>query len=437
MRPALLALSLFFCALALASATGSMAATKKALDGLAKGLESPAAGDTKKIASPKESLRLLDGISKEIGAEMEYRGKERSVMEARCMKKKAFFEKELQVYSGTIKESQLRLKELMPRFHRLEEERDTLQKHIAQAADRISALVDGIAAVKDEIADAEALRAEDLGHFNMRSKAWRKSMSIVRLIKDSIMRATAHNKGPKAVMRSTEDLDAELRSTAQPLAATNATTASFLEQWSKMMDEPEAEDEEARKNIDEATKASEEEKGAEEAEETHKSKCKGCPKPATKIIAMLNKIHEHFTSAHGHESRREREAHVAHRTLVEKLKLSMNTKKGHLHAIQQIKAKISRDAKAIKHKLEELNKISDDLNFNMDHAREGMSHARHHLEQHLAMCEGLEENFNVFKGNLKDVVNQINDIRKVMEDRMVAATRTLEKMLGQSLSKTL
>ena len=128
---------------------------------------------------------------------------------------------------------------------------------------------------------------------------------------------------------------------------------------------------------------------------------------------------------------------MAHRTLVEKLKLSMNTKKGHLHAIQQIKAKISRDAKAIKHKLEELNKISDDLNFNMDHAREGMSHARHHLEQHLAMCEGLEENFNVFKGNLKDVVNQINDIRKVVEDRMVAATHTLEKMLGQSMQKRL
>ena len=433
MRPALFALSLFFCALALTSATGSLAATKEALDSLAKGLESPAAGDSKKIASPKECQHLLDGISKEMSAEMEYREKERSVMEARCMKKKAFFEKELQVYSGTIKESQLRLKELMPRFHRLEEERDTLQKHIAQAADRISALVDGIAAVKDEIADAEALRTEDLGHFNMRSKAWRKSMSIVRLIKDSIMRATAHNKGPKAVMKSTEALDVELRSTAEPLAATNATTASFLEQWSMMMDEPEAEDEEARKNIDEATK----EKGGEEEEETHKSKCKACPKPATKIIAMLNKLHDHFTVAHGHESRREREAHVAHRTLVEKLKLSMNTKKGHLHAIQQIKAKISRDAKAIKHKLEELNKISDDLNFNMDHAREGMSHARHHLEQHLAMCEGLEENFNVFKGNLKDVVNQINDIRKVVEDRMVAATHTLEKMLGQSMQKRL
>ena len=433
MRPALFALSLFFCALALASATGSLAATKEALDSLAKGLESPAAGDSKKIASPKECQHLLDGISKEMSAEMEYREKERSVMEARCMKKKAFFEKELQVYSGTIKESQLRLKELMPRFHRLEEERDTLQKHIAQAADRISALVDGIAAVKDEIADAEALRTEDLGHFNMRSKAWRKSMSIVRLIKDSIMRATAHNKGPKAVMKSTEALDVELRSTAEPLAATNATTASFLEQWSMMMDEPEAEDEEARKNIDEATK----EKGGEEEEETHKSKCKACPKPATKIIAMLNKLHDHFTVAHGHESRREREAHVAHRTLVEKLKLSMNTKKGHLHAIQQIKAKISRDAKAIKHKLEELNKISDDLNFNMDHAREGMSHARHHLEQHLAMCEGLEENFNVFKENLKDVVNQVNDIRKVMEDRMVAATHTLEKMLGQSMQKRL
>ena len=433
MRPALFALSLFFCALALTSATGSLAATKEALDSLAKGLESPAAGDSKKIASPKECQHLLDGISKEMSAEMEYREKERSVMEARCMKKKAFFEKELQVYSGTIKESQLRLKELMPRFHRLEEERDTLQKHIAQAADRISALVDGIAAVKDEIADAEALRTEDLGHFNMRSKAWRKSMSIVRLIKDSIMRVTAHNKGPKAVMKSTEALDVELRSTAEPLAATNATTASFLEQWSMMMDEPEAEDEEARKNIDEATK----EKGGEEEEETHKSKCKACPKPATKIIAMLNKLHDHFTVAHGHESRREREAHVAHRTLVEKLKLSMNTKKGHLHAIQQIKAKISRDAKAIKHKLEELNKISDDLNFNMDHAREGMSHARHHLEQHLAMCEGLEENFNVFKGNLKDVVNQINDIRKVVEDRMVAATHTLEKMLGQSMQKRL
>lgn len=433
MRPALFALSLFFCALALTSATGSLAATKEALDSLAKGLESPAAGDSKKIASPKECQHLLDGISKEMSAEMEYREKERSVMEARCMKKKAFFEKELQVYSGTIKESQLRLKELMPRFHRLEEERDTLQKHIAQAADRISALVDGIAAVKDEIADAEALRTEDMGHFNMRSKAWRKSMSIVRLIKDSIMRATAHNKGPKAVMKSTEALDVELRSTAEPLAATNATTASFLEQWSMMMDEPEAEDEEARKNIDEATK----EKGGEEEEETHKSKCKACPKPATKIIAMLNKLHDHFTVAHGHESRREREAHVAHRTLVEKLKLSMNTKKGHLHAIQQIKAKISRDAKAIKHKLEELNKISDDLNFNMDHAREGMSHARHHLEQHLAMCEGLEENFNVFKGNLKDVVNQINDIRKVVEDRMVAATHTLEKMLGQSMQKRL
>jgi len=433
MRPALFALSLFFCALALTSATGSLAATKEALDSLAKGLESPAAGDSKKIASPKECQHLLDGISKEMSAEMEYREKERSVMEARCMKKKAFFEKELQVYSGTIKESQLRLKELMPRFHRLEEERDTLQKHIAQAADRISALVDGIAAVKDEIADAEALRTEDMGHFNMRSKAWRKSMSIVRLIKDSIMRATAHNKGPKAVMKWTEALDVELRSTAEPLAATNATTASFLEQWSMMMDEPEAEDEEARKNIDEATK----EKGGEEEEETHKSKCKACPKPATKIIAMLNKLHDHFTVAHGHESRREREAHVAHRTLVEKLKLSMNTKKGHLHAIQQIKAKISRDAKAIKHKLEELNKISDDLNFNMDHAREGMSHARHHLEQHLAMCEGLEENFNVFKGNLKDVVNQINDIRKVVEDRMVAATHTLEKMLGQSMQKRL
>ena len=120
MRPALFALSLFFCALALTSATGSLAATKEALDSLAKGLESPAAGDSKKIASPKECQHLLDGISKEMSAEMEYREKERSVMEARCMKKKAFFEKELQVYSGTIKESQLRLKELMPRFHRLE-----------------------------------------------------------------------------------------------------------------------------------------------------------------------------------------------------------------------------------------------------------------------------------------------------------------------------
>ena len=202
MRPALFALSLFFCALALTSATGSLAATKEALDSLAKGLESPAAGDSKKIASPKESLRLLDGISKEIVAEMEYREKERSVMEARCMKKKAFFEKELQVYSGTIKESQLRLKELMPRFHRLEEERDTLQKHIAQAADRISALVDGIAAVKDEIADAEALRTEDMGHFNMRSKAWRKSMSIVRLIKDSIMRVS-----PQQRTKSSHEVD--------------------------------------------------------------------------------------------------------------------------------------------------------------------------------------------------------------------------------------
>ena len=51
-----------------------------------------------------------------------------------------------------------------------------------------------------------------------------------------------------------------------------------------------------------------------------------------------------------------------------------------------------------------MNKLSDDLNFNMDHAREGMAKARHHLEQHLAMCESLEENFNTFKLNLKDVV---------------------------------
>ena len=101
MRPALFALSLLFCALALASATGSLAATKEALDSLAKGLESPAAGDSKKIASPKECQHLLDGISKEMSAEMEYREKERSVMEARCMKKKAFFEKEQELRTRT------------------------------------------------------------------------------------------------------------------------------------------------------------------------------------------------------------------------------------------------------------------------------------------------------------------------------------------------
>lgn len=385
-------------------------------------------GDSKKIASPKESLLLLDGISKEVAAEMEFREKERGLMEARCMKKKLFFEKELQVYSGTIKESQIRLKELMPRLHRLEGERDTLNKHIVQAEDRIASLTDGIAAVKDEMSDAEALRAEDMGHFHMRSKAWRKSMKIVRLIVDSVKRATAKNKGPKAVMRSTESLDAELRSTVKPLAATNSTTASFLEQWSKMMDAPVA-DEEAEKNVEEASKTAEVVDENSEDEENASNKTK----PAAKIIAMLNKIHDHFTASHGHESAREKAAHSAHKTLVEKLKLSMNTKKGHLHAIQQLKSKISRDAKEIKKKLEELNKISDDLNFNMDHAREGMAKARHHLEQHLAMCEGLEENFNSFKLNLKDVVNQINDIRKVMEDRMLAATKTLEKLLGTAM----
>ena len=148
---------------------------------------------------------------------------------------------------------------------------------------------------------------------------------------------------------------------------------------------------------------------------------------------MLNKIHDHFTAAHGTEGEREKQAHFAHKRLVEKLKLSMNTKKGHLHTIQQLKRKISRDAKEIKKKLEELNKLSDDLNFNMDHAREGMAKARHHLEQHLAMCESLEENFNTFKLNLKDVVTQINDIRKVMEERMLAATKTLEKILGSTM----
>merc|ERR1711988_2066319 len=117
-------------------------------------------------------------------------------------------------------------------------------------------------------------------------------------------------------------------------------------------------------------------------------------KPAHRIIAMLNKIHDHFTAAHGTEGEREKQAHFAHKRLVEKLKLSMNTKKGHLHTIQQLKRKISRDAKEIKKKLEELNKLSDDLNF------------------------------NTYKLNLKDVVTQINDIRKVMEERMLAATKT-------------
>jgi chromosome segregation ATPase len=413
-------------ALTITNATKTLSSIQGQLNSLVQKNVPAPTGDSKKIASPKESLLLLDGISKEVTAEMEFREKERGLMEARCMKKKMFFEKELQVYSGTIKESQIRLKELMPRLHRLEDERDTLQKHIVQAEDRIASLTDGIAAVKDELADAEALRAEDMGHFHLRSKAWRKSMKIVRLIMDSVKRATAKNKGPKAVMRSTESLDAELRSTVKPLAATNSTTSSFLEQWSKLMDEPVAEDEDAKKNVEEASKNTEIVDENSEDEENASNKTK----PAAKIIAMLNKIHDHFTASHGHESAREKAAHFAHKSLVEKLKLSMNTKKGHLHTIQQLKSKISRDAKGIKKKLEELNKISDDLNFNMDHAREGMAKARHHLEQHLAMCEGLEENFNSFKLNLKDVVNQINDIRKVMEDRMLAATKTLEKLLG-------
>ena len=84
---------------------------------------------------------------------------------------------------------------------------------------------------------------------------------------------TQHNARHSAQQRTKSShevdgsFDVELRSTAEPLAATNATTASFLEQWSMMMDEPEAEDEEARKNIDEATK----EKGGEEEEETQKA----------------------------------------------------------------------------------------------------------------------------------------------------------------------
>ena len=35
----------------------------------------PTVGDSKKIASPKESLLLLDGISKEVSSEMEFREK--------------------------------------------------------------------------------------------------------------------------------------------------------------------------------------------------------------------------------------------------------------------------------------------------------------------------------------------------------------------------
>jgi|EP00942_MAST-04A_sp_MAST-4A-sp1_P011869 chromosome segregation ATPase len=435
MRATIIICIVILCATAgITNAAKSLSTIQEELNSLVQApsgsVPAPTVGDSKKIASPKESLLLLDGISKEVSSEMEFREKERGLMEARCMKKKMFFEKELQVYSGTIKESQIRLKELMPRLHKLEGERDTLNQHIKQAEDRIASLVDGIAAVKDELADAEALRAEDMGHFHMRSKAWRKSMKIVRLIMDSVKRATAQNKGPRAVTESTEKLDAELRATAKPLAATNATTASFLEQWSKLMDTPEQEAD-AKQNIDEATKTSD--VASTDSGEDEDTSSKNQTKPAHKIIAMLNKIHDHFTAAHGTEGEREKQAHFAHKRLVEKLKLSMNTKKGHLHTIQQLKRKISRDAKEIKKKLEELNKLSDDLNFNMDHAREGMAKARHHLEQHLAMCESLEENFNTFKLNLKDVVTQINDIRKVMEERMLAATKTLEKILGSTM----
>ena len=65
----------------------------------------------------------------------------------------------------------------------------------------------------------------------------------------------------------------------------------------------------------------------------------------------------------------------------------------------------------------------------MDHAREGISKSRHHLEQHNAMCDSLEENFSGFKRQLGVVIEEINTIRKVIETRMMHAEKVIKKVL--------
>jgi len=390
-------------------AYADLASMRKSLNSLVK----PEAGGSDvhgkaKVVSPKESLKLLSNIGRDVTMEMEYRQKERVTMEARCLKKKNFFETEMQSYSATIKDNQKKLQRLLPRVHEIEEKRDLSYKNLVAAEDRIKAITEAIATTKLDLEDAKALHNENTKHFNGRSKAYRESMNVVRMIHASVVRATAEGKKKSAIYKAADDLASELARVSEPVA-NESSPLGLLEEFH------------AEVNTSQGTHPE-----ADADETTH---------PAAKIISMMKGLHEHFSKAHEAEKSAHTKATVVHKGLIEKLTDSLNVRRERLAKIQKVKMKISKEAKANRVELEDMNKLSDDLNFQMDHAREGMSSARHHLEQHNAMCESLEENFEDFKRQLHGVVEQINTIRKVIETRMIHAEKVLKKVLQDTITE--
>jgi chromosome segregation ATPase len=230
------------------------------------------------------------------------------------------------------------------------------------------------------------------------------------------MRATAAKKGPKAIMKATEQLDRELAKICDPLSpAVDAPHEICVKHGGS-------------NHSQEGTSLLEIANGLENS-----TNPEDAIHPAAKIMAQLSDMKSNLEGAHKAEEAQERKSHKAHSNLVDKLERTMNAKKAKLHEIQQMKRKLAKESKANHVSLEEMNKLSDDLNFGMDHAREGMSKARHNLEQHNAMCEALEENFAGFKRQLGVIVEEINTIRKIIETRMIRAEKVLKKILTDTI----
>ena len=398
---------LFVCVASLSAvARGSLAGIKGKLSSLAE----PTTVNGRKIVSPTASLRLLEDIGAHVNKEMEYRKKERVTMEARCMKKRNFFETEMSTFSKTIHDNQVKLQSLMPRVHKIEAERDESRQKLVALEDRIKSITEAIAVSKNELADASILRTEDMKHFNGRTKALRDSRQVVELIMNSVKRATALKKGPKAIMKATEQLDQELGRICDPLSpAVDSTYEICLKHKKKASNSSTAASLLELSDVDPSV-------------EEH-------VRPAAKIIAQLADMHESLDKAHKTEETQEGKNHQSHKGLVEKLQETLNTKRSKLHKLQKEKLAISKKAKANRETLEGMNRLSDDLNFGMDHAREGIGKARHHLEQHNAMCESLEENFAGFKRQLGVVIEEINTIRKVIQTRVQQAEKVIKKVL--------
>merc|ERR1719313_2377235 len=158
-----------------------------------------------------------------------------------------------------------------------------MRRRIVALDDRITSAVDGITVSKNELADADVLRNEDMKHYNGRTKALRDSKEVVELIMNSVKRATALNKGPKAIMKATEQLDQELARICDPLSPAVGSTYEICQK---------------HKVSNHSTAASLIEMSADPSAGEH-------VRPAAKIIAQLKDMHDKLNKAHTSEEDQE------------------------------------------------------------------------------------------------------------------------------------